>query len=333
MGNSDATIDQKPDSGDNKDPNPTPNPDTGDNKDPESTPDSFASPTAASIYSGTPDISWYTGNQSEYVLTTADQLAGLNKLRQDNKGALTFKGVTIKLGADIVINEGTLEEVKARGAANKTLFVTGSDMPFMGIFDGQGHSISGVYNSTGYNYRGIFGTVGGNAQIKNFVLENSYFTGSTEAPKNYFGTIIGLINDSKANVTLSNIIVSSTVLMEQSTYTMSYVGGFVGGMSAGKLTLNNCHFNGKIYFPDSEFIGGFVGRAVSGTTVTFNNCHGTGSVTCKNYVAGLAVVDMTTTNNKTQKTNNGSCLTGSIAVTTTASNKFKNASYIRDVAS
>ena len=73
-----------------------------------------------------------------------------------------------------------------------------------------------------------------------------------------------------------------------------------------------------------------MGRANSGTTVIFNNCHGTGSVTCKNYVAGLAVVDNTTTN-KTKKTNNGSCLTGSIAVTTTASNKFKNASFIRDI--
>lgn len=39
-GNSDATTDQKPDSGDDKDPAPTP--------------DFFAPPTAASIYSGTP---------------------------------------------------------------------------------------------------------------------------------------------------------------------------------------------------------------------------------------------------------------------------------------
>ena len=317
-GNSDATTDQKPDSGDNKDPNPTPNPDTGDNKDPAPTPDFFAPPTAASIYSGTPDISWYTGNQSEYVLTTADQLAGLNKLRQDNKGAITFEGVTIKLGADIIINEGSLEQIKAKAGANKQWVSVDSDYVFKGTFDGQGHSISGVYISTAYSYVSMFGGVAGNAQIKNFVLENSYFV---KSQKPYFGAIIGRINDASANVSLTDIILADTVLLEEGANGINYVGGFVGLLEKGKLTLSNCHFNGKVNFPNGEHIAGFVGKASGGTNIVFNNCHGSGQVIAKDFVAGLSVYTDSTT-----KKNNGSCLTGSIFC---ISGSNKNASYIK----
>jgi hypothetical protein len=77
-----------------------------------------------SVYSGEADTLWYDENnpKTEYVLTTADQFVGLNQIRKDNKD-VTFAGVSIKLGADIVINEGTLEEIKERGSANKMLFV------------------------------------------------------------------------------------------------------------------------------------------------------------------------------------------------------------------
>ena len=281
--------------------------------------------TTPSVYSGEADTSWYKAGTTSYTLTTADQFVGLNKLRKEQK--VTFDGVTIKLGADIVINEGTLEEVKARGSANETLVVTGSDMPFMGIFDGQGHSISGVYFSTGYNYRGIFGSVGGNAQIKNFVLENSYFAASTNENTKYFGMIVGLIttyNNVAPNVSLSNIIIASSVLMEESTYSATYVGGFVGHLSKGKLTMNNCHLNGKVYFPNSERVAGFVGLASSGTTLILNSSHGTGSVTGKNYVAGLAIID--SSDETLNKNNKGSCLMGSVQ-TTNGSNK--NASFIK----
>ena len=273
---------------------------------------------APSVYSGTPDTSWYKEGTKTYTLTTADQFVGINKLRKDSAGAITFEGVTIKLGADIIINEGTLANIKANGADNKTIVVTGTDAPFKGTFDGQGHSISGVYLSTEYSYRSIFGTVGGSAQIKNFVLENSYFSISN---KPYFGAIVGRINDASANVSLTNITLADTVLLEEGSSGIKNVGGFVGALNAGKLTVNNCHFNGTVNFPNGEHIAGFVGQASGGTTIVFNNCHGTGKVIAKDYVAGLSVYADSTT-----KTNNGSCLTDSVACTTGSN---KNASYIK----
>ncbi|MBE6533684.1 MAG: hypothetical protein E7678_01755 [Ruminococcaceae bacterium] len=280
--------------------------------------------TTPSEYSGKADDSWYDANnpKTSYVLTTADQFVGLNKIRKEQ--GVTFEGVTIKLGADIVINEGTLDEIKANGTKNKTLYVTGSDTLFKGTFDGQGHSISGVYFATGYSYRAIFGAVGGKAVIKNFILENSYFKASTEEGKTDFGMIVGLVTGSDANVTLSNIIIASTVLMEEGTYTVKYVGGFVGRVSKGTLTMNNCHLNGKVYFPNSECVAGLVGLAVKGTKVIFNSCHGTGSVTCKNKVAGLSIIDES--DDTLNKNNKGSCLTGYIKCT--SGTKY-NASFIK----
>ena len=273
-----------------------------------------------SVYSGEPDMSWYDKNnpKTEYVLTTADQLMGMNQLRKDNKGAITFEGVTIKLGADIIINEGTLEQIKAKAGANKKWVSVDSDYVFKGTFDGQGHSISGVYISTAYSYVSMFGGVAGNAKIKNFVLENSYFV---ESKNSYFGTIIGRINDASANVSLTDIILADTVLLEEGANGITSVGGFVGILQKGTLTLNNCHFNGKVNFPNGEHIAGFVGRASGGTNIVFNNCHGSGQVIAKDFVAGLSVYTDSTT-----KKNNGSCLTGSISCTNGTN---KNASYIK----
>ena len=273
---------------------------------------------APSVYSGTPDTSWYKEGTKTYTLTTADQFVGINKLRQDSNGSITFDGVTIKLGVDIIINEGTLESIKLKGNENKKLTMVDSSYEFKGIFDGQGHSISGVYISSSYSYRAIFGGVGGSAQIKNFILENSYFVASA---KSYFGTIIGRINNTSANVSLTNITLADSVLVEQGATPANNVGGFVGALQKGKLTVSNCHFNGTVNFPDGEHIAGFVGQSAGGTTIVFNNCHGSGEVIAKDYVTGLSVYTDSTT-----KKNNGSCLTGTVKC---VSGSNKNASYIK----
>ena len=261
-----------------------------------------------SIYSGTPDTSWYTGDKTEYILTTADQLMGINKLRADSEGAITFEGVAIRLGANMIINQGTLAEIISRGSNNYAWKAVNSGYVFKGIFDGRGYTISGVYQTVTSSYRGMFGGVAGNATIKNFVLENSYFLGATQESKSSLGCIVARINDADAKVSLTNITVASSVRLQEGAYTMKYVGGLVGQLQSGKLTLNNCHFNGTIDFANGTYLAGFVGMAAAGTTLVLNNCHGTGTVSGKDYVAGLSGITSTTT-----KTNNNSCLMGSIS--------------------
>ncbi len=81
-------------------------------------------------------VEWYDENGKEFTLTTADQLFEFAKLSV----FYNFEGQTIKLGADIVVNEGNAAD-------------WGTQIPdrmwdgvakFAGTFDGQGHTISGI---------------------------------------------------------------------------------------------------------------------------------------------------------------------------------------------
>ena len=274
--------------------------------------------TAPSVFSGKEDTSWYVEGTKTYTLTTADQLVGMHLLRKTSEGKITFEGVTIKLGADMIINEGTLTEIINRGSENYKWAEINSAYPFMGTFDGQGHSISGIYQYATSSYRGLFCAVAGTATIKNFVLENSYFIGASNASKASFGAIIGKIDDTSANVKLTNVTLASSVLIQEGKYTMNNVGGFVGLLKNGKLTLNNCHFNGTVNFANGTHVAGFVGLTSATATLVLNNCHGSGTVSGADYVAGLAGISSGTT-----KTNNSSCLTGNLI----CAGSNKNASF------
>ena len=83
------------------------------------------------------DVSWYQEDGEEFTITTMEQLYGFAQLSE----SYDFKGQTIKLGADIVVNEGNAEDWKKKAPEHRWITITG----FAGCFDGEGHTISGVY--------------------------------------------------------------------------------------------------------------------------------------------------------------------------------------------
>ncbi len=234
----------------------------------------------ASVYSGTPDTSWYVEGQKEFTLTTADQLMGFQELRaQEN--AVNFEGVTIKLGANMTINEGTIADLRANGGTIwKNL---NSDNEFKGTFDGQGHTISGIYMklSKAAN-KGMFGTLGGEAAVMNFTLNSSYFSGPTAADKVNFAAISGTVTGT--NVKISDVHVNALIEANEGT-ALGNVGGFVGSISTGTtLTIENCSFGGAIT-TDGECVGGYIGLLThSKADVTIKNCTSTGAVKGKDCV-------------------------------------------------
>lgn len=246
-------------------------------------------PNAPSVYSGTPDTSWYTGDQTEYTLTTADQLMGISVLRDESAGEITFEGVTIKLGRDMVLNEGTLEEVMMRDAGNYAWKRLNSAYTFMGTFDGQGHTISGLYmNLSNHGKAAMFGAVGGNAVLKDFTLDNVVFSGSTES-KDTMGVLASRISEDYTDVLFSGITVNAYLL--ESSAPMDYVGGLVGRVDEMldiKLTIENCTFNGKIQFTEGTCIGGLIGRVYNrNAVVTINNCAVNADLTADDYCGGM----------------------------------------------
>ncbi len=56
------------------------------------------------IWDGSSDTAWYTGGKDSYDIYTAEELAGLNELCDRGAHYDRFRGVTINLMNDIVLN-------------------------------------------------------------------------------------------------------------------------------------------------------------------------------------------------------------------------------------
>ncbi len=118
-----------------------------------------------------------------YVIRTPQQLLAFAHAITGVEGKIDrkdFTGMTVKLGADITLNDtvawrefgseayGRLWEPLAQGAYNQ----------FRGTFDGQGYSINGIYcvrNNMDTKQWGFFSWIGVNGVVKNLKLQAAYF--------------------------------------------------------------------------------------------------------------------------------------------------------------
>ena len=112
----------------------------------------------AAKWLGGVDVSWYNDTDTEFVIGSAEQLAGLAQIV--NTDVDSFAGNTIKLASDINLN-------------NLAWTPVGNwDNTFEGTFDGQGHTIYNLYiNDAEGEGVGFFGVVQ-NATIKGVTIEN-----------------------------------------------------------------------------------------------------------------------------------------------------------------
>ena len=151
------------------------------------------------VWSGEADTSWFTDDKTSYDIYTAEELAGLCKLVE--KGH-SFEGITVNLKNNIKLNDTSNwkkwdnkppKNVWARIGHEGGLFDV---FPFMGCFNGNGHTISGLYIDTGDNIwggkisAGLFGYTKG-ALIMNLEMKYSYVKATGTC-----GTVVGQSEDS-----------------------------------------------------------------------------------------------------------------------------------------
>lgn len=209
------------------------------------------------------DLAWYNKNESEYILTNMKELYGFTILSRSTD----FSEKVVKLGADIVVNEGNAADW-AKETPEYTWVPVGTvDYPFAGIFDGNMHSISGLYCNTDAAYSGLFSTTSEVTVIKNLKLMNSFFK-STAAS---FGSIAG-----RGRGTFDTIYSNAIVIGLKAN-----IGGMVGQVPGdGGIKMNNCWFDGTVTHTgnaSSEKIsGGLVGVMYSDSTMS--NCLNTGTI-------------------------------------------------------
>ena len=225
------------------------------------------------VWNGNADTSWYQADATEFQIATAEQLAGLAQLV--NAG-ITFEGKTIKLTADILLNDisnWTSWNESTAPTNAWTPIGTSYEQSFTGTLDGDGHSVSGIYiYNSGAEFQGLVGYLGEGGTLQNLGVKASYIKGGN--------SVGGLCGYNEMGGNISNCYNTGSVT---GTGNFSCVGG-VCGENTG--TVSNCYNTGSV--AGISYVGGVCGRNNGGTV---SNCYNTGSIIgTGNNVNGVGVV-------------------------------------------
>ncbi len=210
----------------------------------------------------------YSGGTGEpndpYQIATAADLIALGETPEDYDRHFI-------LTADIDLDPN----LPGRKVFDKAIIASDPAMPFTGVFDGGGHTISNfTLTSDGGSPIGLFGTVGyadrrGDPRIRDLGLVEPYIDAKT-------GSGVGALVGHLAYGAITDCYVELGSVAGGG----SSVGGLLGGFMWG--TLRNCSSAANVTGDDS--VGGLVGGNHGGTLV---NCCATGNATGDWRVGGL----------------------------------------------
>ncbi len=269
----------------------------------------IADATASRVWDGTThDVSWYNTTDTTFVLTTAAQLAGLaditspkndyeawsNGSRESRAAGITqdnFAGKTIKLGADIDLNNKQFDPISDfnnwGGGGQGVGGGTYSEVAWKGTFDGAGHTVKNLNIDGSINcsqnfggYQGLISAIGRGGVVKTLGV-----TGQVVARVG--GGIVGCSNTDEASETSATTTMTlaewpkimncwADVDIEGNGSGSRGCGGIFGGESEYRAAccIINCYARGDVS-------NGTIGQAggVSGSTNGFvTGCYNTGDV-------------------------------------------------------
>ena len=245
------------------------------------------------------DTSWYNEGIKEFTIETAQQLAGLAELV--NSRRTDFSGITIKLNENI--NLSGLNWTPIGKSVYDYVSKKWVNYSFKGTFDGLNKTISNLtINAPSTDNVGLFG-ITSNGSIKNLTVNNAEITGYldvgvvagtpyTSEYKNitvtgcvkvngysYVGGVFG--KNLYANATDIRVNCDSySYVKANSEYYRTYVGGIVGFMGEGNITVTNANSNIDVYGSTCD-VGGVTGIAHYGNK--FINCSSSGNVYITSY--------------------------------------------------
>jgi len=236
---------------------------------------------AQTIWDGTVDTDWYSDSDTEFTITTAEQLAGLAKLVNDGTD---FKNKIINLGANIMLNDTTNWHNWENNPPENVWTSIGNakdNKTIRGIFDGNGYVISGVYINSTSSYQGLFeyiGYIGG--KIKKLGVTASYIKGEDRV-----GGLLGFNDYGEIDSCYFIGIVKGT----------DDIGGLVG---LNRFEIRNSYFIGTVM--GESFIGGLVGITADGP---IRNSYSTGTVLGKRNIGGLVGKNVSSISNSYSTSN------------------------------
>ena len=257
------------------------------------------STTTVDAWDGTADTRWYTGHEAdtEYRITTAEQLAGLAQLVNADPGTTNFSGKTFYLENDLNLSGHEWISIGT---------VLGGDYPeysFCGVFDGKGHVISNLYSHESYIEgadeshnllrNALFGSVH-NGEVKNLGVADAEIWID---PKDDSAAGKGILVDWMGKSNITNCWTSGSIY--SGTKTEKNIGGIVGITMQG-CTISGCYStatltgnftNSEGYYKDPnnlppDTIGGIVGARFDGS-LTVTDCWFDGKIVVNSIQAAV----------------------------------------------
>lgn len=257
------------------------------------------------IWDGTTDVSWYDDEETEFHISTPEQLAGLSSIVNTGK---TMEGKTFILDNYIYMNDvSTYDEWETTPPANKwTPFEE-----FSGTFLGENHSIIGLYGTTGMFLNVTNGYISDVHLVDTYIY---YYFRRSDSPTIYqdssFTTYLGgLINHTNQTsiikCSVQGMVSSYEYIFNQKVSSSNikltnkaYVGGLVGESNLDKIM--DCSINVNIVhssnftayysnwdgsklsldFRQLEYIGGICGYSNCSNII---NCANNGNVVDRGY--------------------------------------------------
>ena len=221
--------------------------------------------TTPKLWSYIGNTDWYNEGASEFILTDANQLAGLITLVKNGN---TFEGKTVKLGNDISLanNDGTGGMRLWDGIGQNSVSAY-----FSGTFDGQSHAITDMRANGGGLFRYLFGS---SEESRAMIKDLEVYGESTGADAS------GIASRMKfADIRNSNAYVRISA-------TSGYSGGIAGYVYNG-CNIEHCVNYGKLF--SIGRVGGLAGE-LSAESMLFDSVN-RGDVRCPdtggNNVGGI----------------------------------------------
>lgn len=210
---------------------------------------------------------WYHEDVSTFTLSTAGELAELAGLVN---GGISLAGDTVRLSADILLNDTTgwrQWKDAEHGLTAWTPIGRKKETPFRGTFDGCGHAVAGMYLQKDREFNvGLFGVVDGGAILNTSLLASSV-TGY-----NFVGGIAGYLSGETRVAGCRNGGKVHSV--------RNSAGGIVGASRRWN-EIHDCCNAGEV--SGGSYVGGIVGHFENGA---FYNCCNTGDISCLYDTAG-----------------------------------------------
>ena len=259
--------------------------------------ESEVSTTTVDTWDGTADTRWYTGHEAdtEYRITTAEQLAGLAQLVNADPGTTNFSGKTFYLENDLNLSGHEWISIgTGRGGSDP-------EYSFCGVFDGQRHVISNLYSHESdikgadetHNLlrNALFGSVY-NGEVKNLGVADAEIWID---PKDNSAAGKGILVDWMGKSKISNCWTSGSIY--SGTKIEKNIGGIVGVTVQG-CTISGCYStatltgnftNSEGYYTNPEYmdpdtIGGIVGAKFDGD-LTITDCWFEGKIVVNSVLA------------------------------------------------